>query len=208
MARPKKQPEIATPAGSLADEVPEQYVKIVDADPAAKPDILARVKELEAQLAEALGQRDEAQQKLVEQAAAQGSLMQTDVEEIPTGKTVPLRMLDTSYVDESGGARPGYKVVGYRDDAGGRPILQPVFKTVQVPTFYYKIDMPPCGGEALKINGIAFYHGTVVEVDLHLLRSIKEIVYRCWDHDRQIHGTDENAYRPKQRPTVSARAGR
>src|SRR5208282_672539 len=61
------------------------------------------------------------------------------------------------------------KVVGFEN---GREILRPVF------------------------NDVAFYHGAVYEVDVDTLKTLKDIVYRCWDHDRQIHGDkNESAYR-------------
>jgi hypothetical protein len=125
------------------------------------------------------------------QLAAASSQGFGEIEEIPTGKTVTVKRVKE------------YKVVGHKDD--GREIFKPVFKDVELPTFRYQIHMPPCGGTDLKINEVPFYHGAVYTVDIDTLRTIKEMVYRLWDHDRNIHGTDENAYRKKAQPRVSAR---
>ena len=114
-----------------------------------------------------------------------------DTEEKPTGRTVEVDRLDH------------YKVVGHKDD--GRPIREPVFKKIRLPTFAYRINMPPVGGTDMKINGLPFYHGAVYTLDIDTLRTVKDMVHRLWDHDRQIHGTDENAYRKKTQQRISAR---
>jgi hypothetical protein len=145
--------------------------------------LLAEIDELKAKLGVAESKRGEAETAALASAQAQGALLQGRVEEVPTGKTIKVQRLDK------------YKEVGYRDD--GRPILKPIFKTVEIPTYFYKVDMPPCGGSDLKINGVPFYHGVVYELDLDSLRTVKEMVYRTWDHDRQIHGSDESFYRGK-----------
>ena len=63
--------------------------------------------------------------------------------------------------------------------------------------------LPPVGGVDLKINDVSFYHGVVYELDIDTLRSVKEMVYRLWDHDRSIHGSDENFYRKPQETTLT-----
>jgi len=101
--------------------------------------------------------------------------------EVATGKLVKVRRLAK------------YKIAGYKED--GREILRPEFKTVELPTFFYKINMPPCGGSDMKINGMPLYHGATVELDIDTLRTVKDMVFRMWAHDREIHGSDENFYR-------------
>lgn len=127
-------------------------------------------------------------------AMAQGSFLQRDVAEVPTGRRIAMQKA------------VGYKVVGHHDD--GREIIKPVFKTENVPTFYYKVDLPPCGGSDLKLNGTPYYHGGVYELDLDTLRTVKDMVYRMWKHDAEIHGSDENFYRKPTRVNLSARGGR
>ena len=151
----------------------------------------AEIKNLQSQLDGERVKRTAAEAAALLAAESQGMLMQRDIREIPSGKTRTLKRLDR------------YKVVGHKDD--GREILAPVFKDVEVPTFFYKIDLPPCGGTDLKINGTPFYHGTTLELDLDTLRTVKDVVYRCWKHDADIHGSDENAYRPKKANVISAR---
>lgn len=153
------------------------------APPESQDALKQRIADLEARLQESESKRSDAEKLALASAESQGRLMQRDIQEIPTGKTVKVMRLSH------------YKEVGHKDD--GRPIIKPVFKSVSVPTFFYKIDMPPCGGTDLKINGDPFYHGAVYEVDEDTLRTLKEIVYRTWKHDAEIHGSDENFYRKK-----------
>jgi hypothetical protein len=97
-----------------------------------------------------------------------------------------------------------WEVKSWKDN--GDPVKVPVFETVKVPLYRYTIDLPPCGGLECKINGTPFYHGMEVDVDLDTLRTLKELVYRCWQHDANIHGNKEEAfYRQKKMPTISAR---
>ena len=151
----------------------------------------AEIADLKAKLAAADAARGDAEKIALAAAEAQGALMQRDIQEVPTGKTVRVQRLDH------------YKVVGHKDD--GREIIKPVFKSVSLPTFFYKIDMPPCGGTDLKINGTPFYHGAVYELDVDSLRTVKDMVFRTWKHDSDIHGSDENFYRKPQQSRLSAR---
>lgn len=175
-----------------------EVASIRDTPPDALEKLLKENAELRSQLGVAEAARGAAEKAALEAAQAQGSmsLLQNAVEEVPTGKTIKVKRLDRM------------EVKGHHDD--GREILRPVFKQVDMPTFFYKIDMPPCGGDFLRINGDQFFHGTVYKLDLDTLRTIKEMVFRLWDHDRNVHGSNENAYRRKNvntnpRNTLSAR---
>lgn len=64
--------------------------------------------------------------------------------------------------------------------------------------WWYRIDLAPCGGTEVKINGTPYYHGSTYEFDTDLLRSIKEIVARTWDHENNIMGANENVYKVAQ----------
>ena len=64
--------------------------------------------------------------------------------------------------------------------------------------YWYRIDLAPCGGTEVKINGIPYYHGSTYEFETDLLRSIKEIVARTWDHENNIQGNNENVYKVAQ----------
>lgn len=140
-----------------------------------------RIAALEAQLAEANANRTETERLALAQAESQGLLMQSQIVEVPTGKVAKVKKLLQ------------YKVVGHKDD--GRDILRPVFADEEVPTFFYKIDLPPSGGVSVGINGQQFYHGRTYEFDLHTLRSVKDIIARSWAHENSIRGSNENAYR-------------
>lgn len=64
--------------------------------------------------------------------------------------------------------------------------------------YWYRIDLAPCGGTEVKINGVPYYHGSTYEFETDLLRSIKEIVARTWDHENNIMGSNENVYKVAQ----------
>lgn len=202
MGRPKKP---VLPEGSLTDPVdaeslPDAHMKIVDVHSATPEQIAALLAEnaaLQERLALETEARGEAEQRLLDQAVAQ--LGQAEIMEVPTGKTVKLKRLDLEHEGED---RMGYRTKSYRED--GRPNLAPVWKDVDLPTYFYRIDLPPSGGECMKINGEAIYHGTVIECDIDRLRSIKEIIYRGWDHERNISGSNENAYRTPKKQRLSA----
>lgn len=115
-------------------------------------------------------------------AANQGViLLQGDSREVPTGRTVT--------VSKS----VKYRGDGYRDD--GRQVIKPVFEPVDLPTYYYKIDLPASGGWGLKINGVDFAQDQTYEVDEDLLRTIKDMVARAWAHEATIRGSNENVFR-------------
>lgn len=72
----------------------------------------------------------------------------------------------------------------------------------------YKIDLSPSGGVDIRINGVPYYHGEVYTFDTATLRTVKEIVQRTWDHERNISGNNENMYRREMNVTISGKGGR
>jgi len=65
--------------------------------------------------------------------------------------------------------------------------------------WWYKVDLPPVGGVDIRCNGMPFYHGEQYKVTTDTLRTLKDIVYRNWKHEGDIHGSNENFYRqPKE----------
>lgn len=173
---------------------PEAHVELASMKGVAETDVeklLAEIADLKGKLAGETAARTKAEQTAIEAAEAQIGL--PNVEEMPTGRMVKVQRCKE------------YETVGYKDD--GRPILKPVFATVELPEYAYKIDLPPVGGEGLKVNGISLVHGGVYKLDIDSLRSVKEMVYRCWDHDRNIHGQQENDFGRRQVQQKASRLG-
>jgi len=81
------------------------------------------------------------------------------------------------------------------------------WEDVEVDTYLFKIDMPPVGGVQILLNGEALQYGETYTVDLHQLRYLKDVIFRLRDHEANIHGTDENVYRPKTNARFSGRTG-
>lgn len=192
MSRQASKPPV--PSGTGGDE---QHVAIASTKGAAPADLqqaLDRIADLEQKLSVANAARSDVEKAALAAAEAQGMLMQRDVQEVATGKTVKVKRLKN------------YEVA--RLDQDGREVMRPVFQTVEVPTYFYKILLPPVGGDGLTTNGEQLLHGLVYELDIDTLRSVKERVYRLWDHERNIRGTDENFYRPQLSPRLSGRGVR
>jgi len=180
-------------------EPPETVAKVASISGTNGDDVkalLEQIADLKAKLAIADKERTASEQTALELAESQGNglMQQTTIQEIPTGKKMKVQRLDH------------YETTGYKDD--GRPILKAKWKTEEVPTFFYKIDLPPVGGLGLTINGLPLYHGTVYEFDLDSLRMVKDLVHKSWKHDADIHGTDENVYRKPENRQISMKTGR
>lgn len=128
-----------------------------------------------------------------EESARRSMYFKEDGGEMPTGKKVKVVKCT------------GYKVTGYTDEGIAR--RQPEWEEVEMETFFYKVDLPPVGGQGIRFNGQDFYHGETYEFTMDQLRTVKEIVFRIRDHEANIHGTDENVYRPKTKAQFSGRTG-
>lgn len=178
-------------AAPVAPDKISTLVSVAQADPASVEALLSRIADLEKNLEAEREARTEAENKAL--AAAESQPAWNTGEEIPTGRTRKIRVFDRN------------EIVGYKDDANGRPILRPKFKTVEVPTFYLKINLPPVGGDHFTTNGEAYYHGSTYEFDIHTVRDVKERIWRAWKHDTEIKGSNENAYRQPQNPHLSAK---
>jgi hypothetical protein len=167
------------------EPVSETFSQLVSA-PSAKDqpdrDLLARLAQIEAERDAALSRAktSEARVLALEAVQRQGA-SGTAPTESPTGDTVKLRVFER------------YKVTGWREN--GTAIREPVWKTEECPTYFYKIDLPPCGDTHISINGTNYYHGATYEFDARTLSTVKDLVYRCHAHDKSIHPGDENFYR-------------
>jgi hypothetical protein len=182
---------MANKPGPKPKGVVSEIASVKDVPQSTLDKLMAEIEGLKEALAIANTARSDAEKVALAAAESQGALMQREIQEVATGKFIKVKRAK------------GYKVVGYKDD--GRDIIKPEWHEVEIPTFFYKIDMPPVGGVDLKINGISYEHGVVYEFDRDTLASVKEMVFRLWAHDRDIHGTDENFYRKPQAPQLSAR---
>ncbi len=133
----------------------------------------AELAELQAKLGVSEKKRTEAEEMAHAMSAA-GQFIARSAEEQPTGKTVMISVLLNP--TESNKKKQKWKEVEY-------------------PTYFYTIDLAPGGGVSLSTNGIEYYHGQTYELDPITLADIKSRVARNWDHEKSIHGNNENAYR-------------
>ena len=62
-----------------------------------------------------------------------------------------------------------------------------------------EIDLAPHTSH-INLNGQHYYHGHSYQVDLPTLQTLNEIMHRTWQHEAQLHES-ENSYR-RQRNTV------
>jgi len=76
-----------------------------------------------------------------------------------------------------------------------RDVKKQKWKEIEYPTYFYNIQLPAGAGLCLTTNGVEYYHGETYEFDSITLSEIKSRVARCWDHEKSIHGENENAYR-------------
>lgn len=135
-------------------------------------ELLAEIEELRKQLEHEKSRRTEAEE--MSAAMAEATAFGSGAEEQPTGKTVERSVCVNPWE---------------RDEKKQK------FKDVKVPTYFYTITLPAGAGDNLASNGICYYHGQTYEVDPDTLRDLKSRVARTWDHEKSIHGDNENAYR-------------
>ena len=140
----------------------------------------AEVARLTAALGESESKRGEAE------AMSAAMAFSGDTDEQPTGRTVEVEVCANPWE---------------RDEKKQK------FVKVKEPTFMYTIQLPAGAGVDLTTNGMPYYHGQTYEFDRFTLADIKSRVARCWDHEKSIHGGNENAYRkPTNRHLASQRA--
>jgi len=133
----------------------------------------AELELLRAELKVTQEQKTEAE-KMAKAMADAGQFLGSSSEEQPTGRTVELEICVNPHAND---------------------VKKHVYKTVAVPTYYYNIQLPVGAGLYLSTNGVQYYHGETYEFDQYTLSEMKSRVARCWDHEKSIHGNNENAYR-------------
>lgn len=123
----------------------------------------------------ALAKSDLARTEAEEQARALSEFGRYtgDAEEQPTGKTTVIQVCSNPWE---------------------RKEAKQKFKDVEVPTFFYTVNLPK-GAWSLARNGFEYCHGQTYELDINTLRDLKSGVWGCWKHEYDIHGSNENEYR-------------
>jgi hypothetical protein len=139
-------------------------------------ELLAEVAALKAQLSTKDRQLSEAEVAFAAAAAA-GPFAGSSEDEVPTGRTTTVRVcLNPAERNEK----------------------KQLFKDIEYPTYYYRINLPAGAGVSLMTNGVEYYHGETYELDPDALADMKARVHQCWVHEKSIKGGDENVYRKPQ----------
>jgi hypothetical protein len=138
-------------------------------------DLQSQIADLQAQLLSEKEARSAAEDNA--KATADAGIFVNRSDEQPTGKTIKIQKCSNPW----------------ETDERKQKLI-----SVDVPTYYYQIQLPTGAGISLTTNGQDFMHGETYTVDLYTLIDLKSRVARCWDHEKSIHGDNENAYR---RPT-------
>jgi hypothetical protein len=104
------------------------------------------------------------------------------------------------------------KEVPDKDNPGQTKIIRRKVETTEtvkemqtVQMLEIQIDLPPSGGDRITRNGMPYYHGQTYLFTPDVATDVREQMYRSWDHERNIKGSDENAYRPHMSPVLNGR---
>lgn len=150
--------------------------------------LMAEVNRLQELLAKSEEKRTEAEE-LAHSMASSSPFLHSNVEEKPTGRTLSVKEIQNK--TERDPKKVKYHMVEY-------------------PTFYYNIQLPAGSGPCLMTNGMEYFHGETYEFTQAELGDIKSRVARCWEHEKNIHGENENAFKKPtnthfKSPAASAR---
>jgi len=138
-------------------------------------ELQSQIAALQAQLLQEQEARSVAESN--ELATAEAGMYVGNSDEQPTGKTVKIKKCTNPWETDE---------------------RKQKFVEVDVPTYFYQIQLPTGAGISLTTNGQDYFHNETYTVDLYTLTDLKSRIARCWDHEKSIHGDNENAYR---RPT-------
>ena len=83
----------------------------------------------------------------------------------------------------------------------------PTGKMIEEDVWYLPIDLPMGSHQdcVININGHPFHAGQTVRVRTSTLRSLKDIMFRAWKHDAEIHGENESPYRKQTNQTFNSK---
>jgi hypothetical protein len=130
---------------------------------------------LQGELKEERSEKDDLE-KLVYESGRSSQFLSDTSEEKATGKFITIEKCTNPWVKKKS---------------------EQIWEEEKVPTFFFTIDLPPGAGSELSTNGLQFYHGETYELSYYTLVDIKSRIARCWDHEKSIHGENENVYRKK-----------
>ena len=142
-------------------------------------------KELETKIALLEKQLSAERLARAEEAASANQITVSTAQEIPTGEFVSVQKCINPWVKDE---------------------KKQKWETVEIPTYFYTIDLPAGAGVCLYTNGIEFYHGQTYKFREDELPEIKDRVSKCWSHEKSIHGDNENAYRKPAQTHLMSKA--
>lgn len=137
-------------------------------------ELQAQIKDLQGALESESVKRTAAEEHASAMSKASQFVSGATSEEFPTGNTVPVEVCLNPWEKNE---------------------KKQKFHTVDMPTFKYTIILPAGAGNNLSTNGVEYFHGQTYEFDPIILAEMKSRVARCWDHEKSIHGDNENSYR-------------
>lgn len=141
--------------------------------PQSNAELMEEVNKLRALLLAETDKRTAAEEHAHALATA-SPYMDSTVEEKPTGNTITERVCINKWEKDAKKMK---------------------FESREVQTYYYNIQLPVGAGTNLSTNGQEYYHGETYEFTQNELADIKSRVARCWDHEKSIHGGNENMFR-------------
>ena len=137
----------------------------------------------------------------IENLMAEVAELKAQLEVEKTGRTAAEEMAHKlAQFSSNGSEQPTGKTLKVKVCANPeeRDVKKQVWKEIEFPTYAYRIDIPAGSGISLNTNGREYYHGETYEFTERGLADIKSRVARCWDHEKSIHGDNENAYRQQR----------
>lgn len=161
-----------------------------------------RIAQLEAELAIERQARADSQEEQARQLAQAQSvaIQMSNIKEVLAGSTLVERRDAKGEVVTK--RVPVLEPDGAQRVEDGRKVWETEPVTDEVEVYWYKIELPPSAGMAVSVNGQELFHGQTYKFTMDSLRTVKELVYRSWAHERSIHTNEENIYRPRQAARV------
>lgn len=61
------------------------------------------------------------------------------------------------------------------------------------------VDLPPAGGNSIRVAGKSYFHGKSYQVSNDLKWVLEEAQRRCWSHESSLHESENKGRRPTHR---------